>query len=77
MIPKILFISALIVSTCIGFYFLGRSHAEVKIVKEQVEVIKYVNTEQEKKYANEIEIYSSPNSDFNGIVDWLRGNKGR
>ncbi len=72
---RLLFVSILIMSLCVGFYYLGKSHAEIKIVKEQVEVIKYVNVEQEKKHANEIEIYSAPNSDFNGIVDWLRGNK--
>lgn len=26
-----------------GAYFLGRSHAELKIVKEKVEVVKYVS----------------------------------
>lgn len=40
---------------CLAFYFLGRSHAEVKIVKEQVEVIKYV----EKKKAD---ILARPNA---------------
>lgn len=38
-----------------GAYLLGRSHAEVRIVKEQVEVIRYV----EKKKA---EIQARPNA---------------
>lgn len=35
-------IFVLYISTLIGAYFLGRSHSELKIVKEQVEVVKYV-----------------------------------
>lgn len=38
-----------------GAYLLGRSHAEVRIVKEQVEVVKYVS---QKK----AEIYAKPNA---------------
>lgn len=47
---------------CTAFYFLGRSHAEVKIVREQgkeiikeVEVIKYVEKEK-------AQIWSKPNA---------------
>lgn len=45
----------LFLSSLAGAYFLGRSHSELKIVKEQVEVIKYV----EKKKAD---IYSRRNA---------------
>ena len=38
-----------------GAYLLGRSHAEVRIVKEQVEVVKY---DSQKK----AEIYAKPNA---------------
>ena len=48
----------LIVSLCTAFYLLGRSHAEVKIVKEkgeeiikEVEVVKYVEKEKSQIWA--------------------------
>lgn len=59
----VLFISALL-----GAYMLGRSHSEIKIVKEQVEVIKYVN---EKKS----EIYSRPNATRSELLELMRNNK--
>lgn len=59
----ILFISALL-----GAYLLGRSHSELKIVKEQVEVIKYVNKEK-------AEIYSKPNLSRDAILERMRDNK--
>ncbi len=59
----ILFISAML-----GAYLLGRSHSELKIVKEQVEVVKYVD----KKKA---EIYSKPNLSRNAILERMRDNK--
>lgn len=40
---------------CMASYFIGMSRAEVKIVKEQVEVVKYVEKEKAK-------IYSKPNA---------------
>lgn len=59
---KTIFLSLVVVGLCVGFYLLGRSHAEVKIVKErgeeivkEVEVVKYV--EQKKA-----EIWSKPNA---------------
>ena len=45
----------------LGAYMLGRSHSEVKIVKEQVEVVKYV----EKKKAD---IYSKPNANRDELL---------
>ena len=59
----ILFISALR-----GAYLLGRSHSELKIVKEQVEVIKYVNKEK-------AEIYSKPNASRSELLELMRNNK--
>lgn len=59
----ILFISALL-----GAYLLGRSHSELKIVKEQVEVIKYVNKEK-------AEIYSKPNASRSELLELMRNNK--
>lgn len=38
-----------------GAYLLGRSHAEVRIVKEQVEVVKYVSRER-------AEVHAKPNA---------------
>lgn len=45
----------------LGAYMLGRSHSEVKIVKEQVEVVKYV----EKARAD---IYSRPNANRDELL---------
>ena len=45
----------------LGAYMLGRSHSEVKIVKEQVEVVKYV----EKK---KTDIYSKPNANRDELL---------
>ena len=67
-IQKTVFLSLLVVGLCVGFYLLGRSHAQIKIVKEkgeeivkEVEVIKYV--EQKKA-----EIWSAPNADAVELV---------
>lgn len=53
---------------CAAFYYLGRSHAEVKIVKEQgkeiikeVEVIKYVEKEK-------AQIWAKPNAGRNDLL---------
>lgn len=53
------------VSCLAGAYYLGRSHAELRIVKEKVEVIKYVSKKNEK-------IYTRPNDDFNAIYKRMR-----
>lgn len=58
----ILFISALL-----GAYLLGRSHSELKIVKEQVEVIKYVNKETAK-------IHAQPNASREQLLDLMKKN---
>lgn len=59
---KMVFLSLMVVALSVGFYLLGRSHAEVKIVKEkgeeiikEVEVIKYVEKEK-------AEIWAKPNA---------------
>ena len=58
----------IIVALCASFYFLGRSHAEIKIVKEkgkeiikEVEVIKYVEKEKSK-------IWSKPNASHDELI---------
>ena len=58
----------IILTLCIASYFLGRSHAEVKIVKErgeeiikEVEVVKYV--EKQKS-----EIWTAPSADSNELI---------
>lgn len=60
----ILMISAL----CAAFYFLGRSHSEIKIVREkgeeiikEVEVVKYVEKEKAK-------IWSKPNDSRDALL---------
>ena len=57
----------LFISCIIGAYLLGRSHSELKIVKEQVEVIKYVNKEK-------AEIYSRPNASKEQLLDLMKSN---
>ena len=56
----------LFVSCLAGAYFLGRSHSELKIVKEQVEVVKYV----EKKKAA---IYSQPHASRDELLELMHG----
>ncbi len=52
----------------IGAYLLGRSHSELKIVKEQVEVIKYVEKER-------AEIHSRPNASRAALLELMRAGK--
>lgn len=54
-------------SCLLGAYLLGRSHSELKIVKEQVEVVKYV----EKKKAD---IYSRPNASKEQLLGLMKSN---
>lgn len=61
-------IFVLYISSLSGAYFLGRSHSELKIVKEKVEVVKYV----EKKKAD---IYSNPNLGRDAIIELMHNNK--
>ncbi len=51
-----------------GAYLLGRSHAEVRIVKEQVEVVKYVS---QKK----AEIYAKPNAGRTELLKLMHDGK--
>lgn len=60
-----LFIVLLIVALCTGFYFLGKSRAEIKIIKEQVEVIKYVDKQK-------ADIYSKPPASADTIFKLMR-----
>ena len=65
----------IIAALCTAFYFLGRSHAEVKIIKEkgeeivrEVEVIKYV--EKQKS-----EIWSAPNATSSELLGLMQNNQ--
>ena len=62
---KIAVVFILFISALLGAYLLGRSHSELKIVKEQVEVIKYVNKEK-------AEIYSKPNASRSELLELMR-----
>ena len=62
---KYALVVVLFISSLLGAYFLGRSHSELKIFKEQVEVVKYV----EKKKAA---IYSQPNASRSELLDLMR-----
>ena len=63
----------LIAALCAACYMLGRSHSEVKIIKEQgkevikqMEVIKYVEKEKAK-------IWVKPNADRADLLNLMRG----
>ena len=63
----------LIAALCAACYMLGRSHSEVKIIKEQgkevikqVEVIKYVEKEKAK-------IWVKPNAGRDDLLNLMRG----
>jgi len=65
----------IISALCVGFYLLGRSHAQIKIVKEkgeeiikEVEVIKYV--EQKKA-----DIWSKPNASDSELIGLFMQNQ--
>lgn len=58
----------LIGAMCFSCYLLGKSKAEIKIVKEQIEVIKYVTKEKAK-------IYSKPNATRDELIQLLKSNK--
>lgn len=59
------FIALLIAALCAGFYYLGKSQAEIKIIKEQVQVIKYVDKQK-------AEIYSKPPADAGALFKLMR-----
>lgn len=50
---------------CSAFYCLGCSQAEIKIVKEQVEVIKYVDRKR-------AEIHARPNASRDELLKLMR-----
>ena len=63
---------ALLIALCIACYMLGRSHSEVKIIKQEgkeiikeVEVIKYV----EKKKAK---IWTKPNANRDELINLMQ-----
>lgn len=65
----------LIISLCVAFYLLGRSHAEVKIIKQkgeeiikEVEVIKYVEKEK-------AQIWAKPNASHNELTSLFMQDK--
>lgn len=57
----------LFISSLLGAYLLGRSHSELKIVKEQIEVVKYVNKETAK-------IHAQPNASREQLLDLMKKN---
>ena len=52
----------------VGCYFLGKSHAETKIITKQVEVIKYVEKQRGK-------IHMRPNADRSELLELMHSNK--
>lgn len=67
-VVKYAILVVLFLSSLAGAYFLGRSHSELKIVKEQVEVVKYV--EKKKAY-----IYSKPNLGRDSLLKLMHDGK--
>lgn len=60
--------AAIVFLLCLASYFIGMSKAETKIVKEQVEVIKYVEKEKAK-------IYSKPNATRTELIELFNNGK--
>ncbi len=65
----------LVIALCLSSYFLGRSHSEIKIIKErgkeiikEVEVIKYVEREKAK-------IWSAPNAGRDDLLKLMQNGK--
>lgn len=50
---------------CTGFYYLGKSRAEIKYIKQEVEVIRYVDKQK-------AEIYSKPPASASAIFKLMR-----
>lgn len=72
---KILILLLFYLGSCGLCYLLGRSHAEIKIVKEkgeeivrEIEVIKYV--EKQKS-----EIWSAPNATSSELLELMQNNQ--
>ena len=62
----------LLTALCVACYMLGRSHSEVKIIKQEgkeiikeVEVIKYVEKEKAK-------IWSKPNANRDELINLMQ-----
>ena len=53
---------------CVVSYALGRSHAKIEVITEQVEVIKYVEKEKNK-------IHSRPNADRTALLALMYADK--
>lgn len=67
-VQKTIFLVLVVVGLCAGFYLLGRSHAEVKIIKQkgeeiikEVEVIKYVDKQK-------ADIWARPNATDSELI---------
>lgn len=58
-------ILGLVAALCVASYYLGKQNAEIKIVKEQVEVVRYVD---QKK----ADIYSKPPAGAADIFKLMR-----
>ena len=61
----------LLIALCFACYMLGRSHSEVKIIKQEgkeiikeIEVIKYVEKEKAK-------IWNKPNADRDNLLELM------
>ena len=73
--PKYFICGILYLSSCLLCYFLGKSHAEIKIVKEkgeeiirEVEVVKYVEKQK-------LEIWAAPNATSTELLELMQNNK--
>ena len=58
----------LVMILCVASYALGRSHAKIEVITEQVEVIKYVEKEKNK-------IHSRPNADRTALLALMYADK--
>lgn len=58
-------ILGLVAALCIASYYLGKKNAEIKIVKEQVEIVRYVD---QKK----ADIYSKPPAGADELFKLMR-----
>jgi hypothetical protein len=66
---------ALLIALCIACYMLGRSHSEVKIIKQEgkeiikeVEIIKYVEKEKAK-------IWTKSNANRDELINLMQADK--
>ena len=74
-VQKTIFLVLIVIGLCSGFYLLGRSHAQIKIIKEkgeeiikEVEVVKYVEKQKSQ-------IWSAPNASDTELVGLFMQNK--